>query len=461
MTTAQPLRPSHGSMRAHPPASGNGSVNSYMAKESGDPLGQAFDRKFTIHAGVMAESIAPEAVDEAYRGLLNGPGGPMALYIHIPFCHNHCLYCGFCGRPPQEDLCSSYALALSAEAAWLGSHSAAKNPVRTIYLGGGTPTVLSPKDLMRLMDSLHRHFNLANDCEITLEGRLHDFTPERAQGFLAAGFNRFSIGVQSFNTEIRQRLGRLSDRAVVIKLLENLVATQMADVIIDLIYGLPGQSVDDFVEDLRTAESVGVDGLDTYQLNVFPGSRLSRAVEEGRMPALAPLSGQGRYYRRASEYLLGRKWRQLSLSHFARTHRERNIYNPWAKRKANCLALGAGAGGFYSGWSFYRAPKLEKYLENATRGYFSPDALSGPLWSNEISAFIVEQMEQGFLNYRRLVDQFNVNPEPLKALLKNWHENDLVGFDEEWLTMTLNGRFWGVNLTQAVIDTAVNNIKEN
>lgn len=435
------------------PTGWTGRWDKFMVRPSADPLSKAFDRKFTVHAGASAGHLPKDEVPATYNKLLEAGPGPLGLYVHIPFCHNQCLYCGFCGRRPERDLCADYVRALTREADWLKDHPAARGPVRTIYFGGGTPTVLEPADLSGFMDFIRRNFNLANDCEITLEGRLHDFTPEKAAGFLEAGFNRFSIGVQSFNTEIRRSLGRVSKRETVLELLGNLISHQKAAVIIDLIYGLPGQSPDDFVDDLRTAEILGIDGLDTYQLNVFPGSQLDQAMKAGRLPQAAPLSGQGEYYRRAGEYLLGRRWRQLSLSHFARTTRERNIYNPWAKTRSDCLALGAGAGGFLSGWSSYRMPTAEQYMSDAEKGCFLPDVLSPPPKSNALHSFVVGQMEQGYLNYRRLTEDFAVEAGPLLKLLDNWRENGLIDMDQQWLTMTLVGRFWGVNLTQAIIET--------
>lgn len=433
-----------------------------MARASANPLADAFDRKFTIHAGLPPGGPPGAVSPRAYGELLDGlAAAPLGLYIHIPFCQNQCLYCGFNGRRPNSELALAYVNAVIEEMGWIRQRGSSFGPIQAVYLGGGTPTLIAPALLDRLLGAVAKNFDLANDCEITLEGRPHDFSPERAEAFLQTGFNRFSIGVQSFDTVIRRRLGRQSDRGGVVKTLEALIKRQKAAVIIDLIYGLPGQTPDGFVDDLSQAESLGVDGLDTYQLNIFPGSVLDQRLKSGRLPAAAPLRDQGEYYRRAGDYLLRRRWRQLSLSHFSRTSRERNIYNPLAKRQGDCLALGAGAGGFLSGWSFYRLADLEKYLENAARRDFSPDILRPPTPAGRMTSVIIEQMEQGYLNYRRLAALFGIGLELLEPLVANWNENGLIELDEEGLTMTLSGRFWGVNLTQAVVETAAESIKEN
>ncbi|MDR0882198.1 MAG: heme anaerobic degradation radical SAM methyltransferase ChuW/HutW [Candidatus Adiutrix sp.] len=442
-----------------PALAGGAAPAEFMARATDRPLAEAFDRKFTIHAGSDSTPLADRETSAAFASLLARPAPQgLGIYIHLPFCRNQCLYCGFAGRRPDGELCAAYIEALVEESRQMSRRPTGGEPVRVIYLGGGTPSAVEPELLARLMAALRANFDLANDCEMTLEGRLHDFTPERAAGFLAAGFNRFSIGVQSFDTQVRRSLGRVSDRATVVKLLSNLISHQKAAIVIDLIYGLPGQSPDDFVADLQTAVGLGLDGLDTYQLNVFPGAPLDRRIREGRLPPAAALNEQGEYYRRAGEWLLGQRWRQLSLSHFAGTFRERNLYNPWAKRRGDCLGLGAGAGGFWAGWSYYRQPQVERYLKRAEQGDFTPDLLTPPAPNHRLAGLVVEQMEQGYLNYLKLMDDFGVEPGLLTALLANWRDQGLIELDGEWLNMTVSGRFWGVNLTQAVIETASRHI---
>jgi oxygen-independent coproporphyrinogen-3 oxidase len=336
----------------------------------------------------------------------------------------------------------------------LGEQKAAEGPVRVIYFGGGTPSSLDIESLKSVAKALKESFRLANDCETTLEGAIHDFSPERIDGFLEAGFNRFSIGIQSFETEVRTRLGRRSSRETAIRRLKDLKERDMAAVIIDLIYGLPGQSLSMFETDLKIADDIGLDGLDTYQLNVFPKGPLNKAVEEGTIAPPALLSEQGRYFAKGYEFLTERRWRTLSLSHYAKTFRERNFYNPWAKRRADVLAVGAGAGGFLGSYAFYRLPNVDSYLKNAENNVFSPSFVTYPSPDEALSSFVVSEMETGSLNLARLFSDFNPDPEPLRNLFQNWEEAGLVSMKGDYLELTLSGRFWGVNLTQAVIDAA-------
>lgn len=425
--------------------------STYFAASGKDSLKHAFPQKFTVHAGKSSQPLPKEEVPRQYKNLLHNLTDPAAIYIHIPFCKSRCLYCGFAGKTPKEDLSNIYIDAIIKEARYLANFEPVRTiPIRTIYFGGGTPTSMPPKALGKLMDTLRKTYNLANDCEITLEGRISDLV--HAREFVDAGFNRFSIGVQSFNTKIRQCVGRINTQEEVIELLGGLINTQKAAIIIDLIYGLPGQSVEDFVSDLELAQKIGVDGLDTYQLNVFPNSKLDKAILAGSVPPAANLEDQGAYYKAAYDWLLGNRWRQLSISHYARTFRERNFYNPWAKSKGNMLALGAGAGGCLNGWSTYRLPLVEKYLEQAQSGVFYPTVMREPDARQKIHSSIVAQMEKGALNYSRLISENHLKSEPLTKVFANWRECGLITMDDQWLDLTVNGKFWGVNITQAIIN---------
>jgi oxygen-independent coproporphyrinogen-3 oxidase len=431
----------------------------FLANLTSDPLGLAFDRKFAVHAGSMGGGGATYGGEKAAKAFEAALGAwrpePLAVYLHIPFCLNRCLYCGFGGHPPSPGILPAYTEALIREIEWLTARTDKPvGPVVSIFFGGGTPTLLGAGDLGKITEALSRRFDLANDCEITLEGRAGDLTPEKVDGCLAAGINRVSIGVQTFDTAVRRSLGRLSDRGEAVSRLEGLIARRKAAVIIDLIYGLPGQDLSKFLSDMQTAVSVGVDGLDVYQLNTFPGGPLEQAVREGRLEPPTPLRSQGQYYLLAAEYFTQLKWRQLSLTHYASGTRERNLYNPWAKSRKHCLGLGAGAGGYLGGYSFYRRPKPEAYIKAAAEGRPWPD-LASPLAEGEaLTSLIIEQMEQGYLDLELISSGFKLHHGPLGRLVDNWRKAGLVELDRLQLRLTPAGRFWGVNLTQALVEAA-------
>ena len=128
-----------------------------------------------------------------------------------------------------------------------------EGPVHAVYFGGGTPTALEAEDLERLLKAVRTHLPLANDCEMTVEGRLHNFGPEKMEACFAGGANRFSLGVQSFSTKIRRTMGRLASQEEVLRRLELLKSYNQAAVIVDLIFGFPMQSMDVWMDDIAVA----------------------------------------------------------------------------------------------------------------------------------------------------------------------------------------------------------------
>ena len=265
----------------------------FLISETDDPLHEAFDRKMTIHAMPRGESVLPEELPGLWTNVMSSQKGlPIrTIYIHIPFCEGHCLFCGFYQNAYRSDLARQYTDALihEMELSYKAPFIDAR-PFQAVYFGGGTPTALPAESLTRLVSTVKNHFPLSNDCEITLEGRIYNFTKEKIKAALSAGVNRFSLGVQTFDTRIRKRLGRRDPGKKVIESLTYLRNIGKASAIIDLIYGLPGQSLHIWEEDIKTFVSLELDGCDLYQLNVFRGGLLDKSVAKGSLPRPATLN---------------------------------------------------------------------------------------------------------------------------------------------------------------------------
>ncbi|MDR1941161.1 MAG: heme anaerobic degradation radical SAM methyltransferase ChuW/HutW [Endomicrobium sp.] len=425
----------------------------YLVDLSKDSLQYAFDGKF-VGSGVRPAAVAKEEIESKYKEILqNTSSNGCVVYIHIPFCQQQCSFCGFAGSRATKEEGRLYINALIKEIELISQYQyPAKTPVQAIYLGGGTPSAIEPEYLNILVENCRKYFNLANDCEITLEGRTHDFEGERGRELANSGFSRFSIGVQTFDTKIRKTLGRVSEKEKVIEILADLASYNKAAVIIDLMYALPAQSVEMFIEDLKMAASAKIDGLDTYRLKVFEDSRLKKAILTGSIAQTPELSMQGAFYKAAYDWLIYNQWYQISLNHYARTHRERNIYNSWVKKKAGCIAIGAGAGGSIDGWSYYRAPVAQKYIKSIEAGNFSPDSLSAPSEGRLLANKVSEQIENGYLNVSELFAIDKNFSEKLSPYLENWSKANLIKLNDNYANLTTAGKFWGVNITQAIIN---------
>lgn len=430
------------------------SDNSYSARICDNPLADAFPRKTVIHAGLGGIPVEQKKISQMWSSLKTEKrSGKTAVYIHIPFCETKCVYCGFFANPSNRKIQKDYTSALIQEiAADHDSNIVQSHPIHAVYLGGGTPTALEADDLNRILKSLKKYLPLANDCEITVEGRIFHFEEDKIDACLEGGANRFSIGVQSFNCEIRRKLGRLASKQEIIDKLEMLKGKDQAAVIIDLIFGLPGQSMELWEEDIKTFLGLNIDGADLYQLIQFPGGILKKAIDKKELAPAADSRQRSAMFARGVELMKNVRYRRLSISHWGHRFRERNLYNLFMKSKENCLAYGSGAGGNIAGTAYFVEGNLDKYLDQAGKSKPISHMMKPSPHENMIS-FIAGELELGRINLDDAGGQQGRDLKQLvNPLVNQWEKAGLVTYSDPWMTLTLAGEFWQTNLAQGMID---------
>jgi len=435
----------------------------FFAREGVDPLTSAFEKKITVHAGFSGSPVPDTLRKRTMEDLLSrARQQPSAVYIHVPFCETHCLYCGFYNRAYGRKESAGFTDALLREIdLWQAHPAVTRGPVHAVYIGGGTPTALEAHDLKRLLKTVKSGFPLANDCEITVEGRIHNFRPEKIEGCLAAGANRFSIGVQTFHTDLRQSMRRIADRDRIIAFLGELKAFGRAVVVIDLIYGFPGQTMEMWRRDIDDFLSLDLDGMDLYQLNLFPSSPLARAIEKGTFPAAAGLPFQAELFAEGVRIMEQARYRRLTMGHWGRTTRERNIYNHLMKGPSECLAYGPGAGGCLNGHYYFVESDLDRWRTAVDMNQKPLTILMAPSPMAELDKTVAAGFDLGRINLRRLEAVFGIPMDAVLApLIEQWHRAGLIETNGDWLEPTLAGQFWQVNLAQLTIDFLHRNITE-
>lgn len=209
-----------------------------------DPLHAAFRAKAAVHAGPMGMPMIWALARGKLDSLSNRKREGKALaYIHVPFCQTRCLYCMFYQNAYTDELADRYTdLLIKEMQIWADRPVQKEGDICALYLGGGTPSALSSANLSRILKAAHNYLPLAADCEITLEGRMHDMTTERLDAAVKGGVNRVSLGVQTFNDEIRLAMQRLDNKEEMFKRLDLLSQYPQIATVIDLIYGFPMQS---------------------------------------------------------------------------------------------------------------------------------------------------------------------------------------------------------------------------
>ena len=420
-----------------------------------NPMSGAFPHKRVVHAGLNGTLISPKESQSVWDTVMRGTpkrGQMQCAYIHIPFCKTKCTYCGFFQNGTSQSIEDNYIDGLIGELKLASECPRLKDGlIHAVFIGGGTPTSLSPANSERLLKAIKEYLPLANDYELTLEGRIHDLIPENLEVWMNNGVNRMSIGIQSFNTKVRQMVGRLDTKETVLERLAALKAYGQCSVVIDLIYGLPGQTMEVWEQDLADLVKSGVDGADLYQLNVFDGSDLNRDITSGKVPPAATTSMQGDMFEFGRTYLEARAYRRLSAAHWSANNRERSLYNILAKAGVPMFPFGSGAGGNVDGYGMMLHRALKPYEDMVSRGEKPFMAL---MKQSDLQPFVnqvVSQLEQGYLDINTLV-AMDSRLDELNWLYKLWEKRGLVSCNGLLYKLTSAGEFWTVNITQSTLE---------
>jgi oxygen-independent coproporphyrinogen-3 oxidase len=257
-------------------------------------------------------------------------------------------------------------------------------------------------------------------------------------------------------------MGRIGTGEDMARGLEQLMSYDQSSVIVDLIYGFPRQTMQHWLEDIAMAQSLNLDGADCYQLNVYGQTPLGKAIKDGSIPPAADIPEQSAMFAASVEAMTTARYRRLSISHWARNSRERNLYNLYVKGSANCLAFGPGGGGNFAGNFYINTPDYASWLQQVAEGRKPLGMLQTPPTHYFLFRAVAEDMEQGCLNLSALEARFAL---PLDAiwspLLTQWQRAGLVMQDQGRVTLTLAGQFWQVNLSQLLLNYLKLVLEEN
>ncbi len=286
---------------------------------------------------------------------------PRAAYVHIPFCAHHCGYCDFAVAVGQDHLADRYLDALACELATLGE----PQPVRTLFLGGGTPSHLTVPQLEKLLGLLRRWLSLEPDGEFSIEANPDSLGADKIALLADHGVNRVSLGAQSFQSTLLRVLERQHTPAEVPRAVAE-VRRRIARVSLDLIFGAPGQTVAMWRDDLRQALALGVDHLSTYGLTYEKGTRLWKQRRARQVTALDE-EAERALYETAMEELAAAGLEHYEISNFARPgcrSRHNQVY--WANEAY--FGFGLGAARYVRGRRELNTRDLHHYLSATLAG---------------------------------------------------------------------------------------------
>ena len=290
----------------------------------------------------------------------------LGLYLHIPFCKSKCAYCDFYSLPHSEEKMDAYAAALLRHLEEVAPRCTA-HTVDTVYFGGGTPSYLGEKRLTHLLKAVKKRFHVASDAEITLEANPDSAGDWKALRTLRkAGFNRISLGVQAADDDLLRRIGRVHTWE---QALSAAAAARMAgfeNLSLDLIYGLPGQTLEAWQDTLRSAAALEPQHLSCYGLKVEPGTPLWQQRDSADLP---DDDTQADMYLWTVDYLQKKGYEQYEISNFAKPGREsRHNLKYWKLQEY--AGFGPGAHSDFGGVRYAYEKDLDAYIAAAHGGQF-------------------------------------------------------------------------------------------
>ena len=362
----------------------------------------------------------------------------LSLYIHVPFCVRKCRYCGFYSTEYSSGSADAFISGLKHEAA-LYRNDFRNRAFSSIYIGGGTPTLLSCEQFGLLVGIIREHFTIDDSVEFTVEANPNTITHEKLSLMLAQGVNRLSLGVQSFSDEILQTLGRLHTTKQAADAFRVARSVGFKNISIDLIYGIPGQTVADWDETLNAAIALKPEHVSAYNLSLDAGSQFMRESEAGEF-ALPDEEICAAMYERAVITLNNAGYVRYEISNFSLPGYEcRHNMNYW--ERGEYLGLGPGAWSFISGRRYANIADTLEYVQRLSSGrtIIDDQEIVGPRSSARETVLLSLRTTKG-LDLSRFEQEFG--PDPLCRLERNavpLREAGLLRVKDGRLTLTDRG----------------------
>ena len=367
---------------------------------------------------------------------------PLGLYIHIPYCIHKCGYCDFNSHPIKQDEMDHYIDALVAEMKHYAKTYSNTNIIRTIFLGGGTPTTLTVYQLERILKECVSEFTVASDAEITIEANPATIDIEQLKSIRQTGYNRISIGVQSFDKAELKLLDRAHGPEEIHSTVDRARKAGFDNLSLDLMFAVPNQSLSSWESNLNKALEKNPEHLSTYNLTIEQGTAFSKLQSNGKL-IMPDDDHQLELYKRTIERLTKKGFHHYEISNFARRGKEcKHNITYWENK--NTLGLGAGASSYMNGTRFkninlpahYIRQVKEKKIAVEHSETLEPRQAMGEtimLGLRLLQGISIHQFEKRFQ-----ISFINLFRNIISAL----KEKELVIIEKDYLRLSQKGLFW-------------------
>jgi oxygen-independent coproporphyrinogen-3 oxidase len=361
------------------------------------------------------------------------------LYIHVPFCIRKCPYCDFYSVTDLS-LQNLYTEALIEEIRMRSCSDAANAVFDSVYLGGGTPSVLGQDAVCRIMDAVRSFFNLTRDAEITIEANPGTIDTPMLDGYRKAGVNRINIGVQSFNDKYLFFLGRIHTAGQAAEAIKCAGKAGFSNIGIDLIYGLPGQNKGFWQKDMDAAVSFSPSHISCYILTYEPATKITKDRDAGMFEEL-PGHQVSAMFVQASKFLSARGYEHYEISNFAASPGLRSRHNQKYWQNNPYLGLGPSAHSYIEPERFSNTANLDDYIASVSAGLFPTDFTERlSLSQRVIEAVYLGLRQAGGIDKKKFQSRFNLNfDDTFGPVVRRFAESGHIVEDSRIVHLTRQG----------------------
>jgi len=376
----------------------------------------------------------------------------LGLYLHFPYCISKCPYCDFNSYQLKEDnQISSYISALHQEITAY-SKKLKKSNIKTIYLGGGTPTILSGIQIYNILEFCKDKFTIDKNAEITIEANPGTLDGEKIKLLIESGINRLSLGAQSFNNTFLKKLGRIHNTQEIIDSYYLAREAGFKNINIDIMFALPEQTTEDLQITLKKAVSLKPDHLSLYNLTIKPGTEYYKEYKRGNLK-LPTEDEEFNMYNWAINYLEENGFEHYEIANFARPQK-RSEHNLIYWQNKPYLGIGAGAFSFIRGYRYMNYENPARYIKEIMGGKLPIDngeKLS--LRKRMIETIILGLRTKDGVSYKKFITRFKINLNDIFSKQINKLVNlELLQKDDCKIKLTRRGIFLANTVFREFVD---------
>ncbi len=362
----------------------------------------------------------------------------LSIYIHIPFCSSKCHYCDFTSFAGQTNRVEEYIESLIVELS-IYKDDLEDYKINTIFIGGGTPSLIDAKYIYKLLAYIYNNFNISKDMEVTMELNPGTVEVEKINIYKEAGINRISIGLQTFNNNTLKKLGRTHSADDFLRTYHMLNSAGFENINVDLMFNLPDQTISDGIKDIESLVSLGVKHISYYSLIIEPGTLMDKFYQDNQLQLLDEDS-ERKLYHNVRDYLIENGYNHYEISNFSMKDYECKHNMVYWEIKPY-IGIGLSSHSYFKNKRFWNTNNLNDYIEGLKKGIL-------PVIDDEIITKKIEMAETCIFGLRLVEgigkkdfkDRFGIDVGVLyRESIDKHKKNGLLYEDNNYLKLTDKG----------------------